>query len=337
MANNFDKHDMSFLAGRRLRRLRSSAWQRDLICENTLTPSDLILPLFIIDGNNERSTIKTMSNVERLSIDLAVKQAKAAANQGIKALALFPSANDSKRDEEASEALNPDNLINRALSEIKAAVPEIGLISDVALDLYTSHGQDGLMNNNIVLNDESVDVMVKSALMQVQAGADIIAPSDMMDGRVGAIRFALDNNGFEHIPILSYGAKFASCFYGPFREAVGSASHLKGDKLTYQLNIANSDEALREIAQDIIEGADMIMIKPGMPYLDIISKAVDKFNIPIFAYQVSGEYSMIEFAAQNGAIDREKAIFEALISFKRAGCTGIFTYFALEMAHLLNQ
>ncbi|MCF6343196.1 MAG: porphobilinogen synthase [Devosiaceae bacterium] len=337
MSTNFNKHNMKFLEGRRLRRLRSSAWQRNMVRQNAIVPSDLILPIFIIDGENERSSIKYMPNIERLSVDLAVKRAKLAYQAGIPAVALFPKADESKRNEQASEAINKDNLICRALSEIKSSVPEIGLITDVALDLYTSHGQDGLMRDNIILNDESVDVMVKSALIQAEAGADIIAPSDMMDGRVGAIRIALDESGFEQIPILSYSAKYASSFYGPFREAVGSSSLLKGNKFTYQLDFANSDEAILEIEQDILEGADMIMIKPGMPYLDIIRQAVDRFNIPIFAYQVSGEYSLIEYGAQNGAIDRDSAIFESLMAFKRAGCTGVFTYFALEMAQKLNK
>ncbi len=333
----FAKYDMSFLSGKRLRRLRQNEWIRDIVRENILTPKDLILPIFLIEGKNQKSKIKTLPNIFRLSIDLAIKQAELAYEKGVRAIALFAAADENKRDATASEALNADNLICRALSEIKSKVPQIGLISDVALDLYTSHGQDGLMENNIILNDESVEIMAQSALLQAKAGADIIAPSDMMDGRVGAIRSTLDDNGYENVAILSYSAKYASNFYGPFREAVGSAKLLKGDKRTYQLDFANSDEAMREIEQDLAEGADMIMIKPGLPYLDVIRRAADRFNIPIFAYQVSGEYSMIEYAAQNGALNKDGAIIESLLAFKRAGAMAIFSYYALEMAIKLND
>ena len=321
----------------RLRRLRRSAWSRALVRETVLTPADLIWPLFIIDGRNERSTIKTLPGVERLSVDLAVAAARDAAVLGIPALALFPNTPDARRSETASEAYNPDNLMCRALSAIKAAVPEIGLIADVALDEYSSDGQDGLVRDGEVLNDATIDVMVKSALVQAKAGADIIAPSDMMDGRVGAIRAALDGSGFDQVQIMSYAAKYASVYYGPFREAVGSGARLKGDKKTYQMDPANIDEALREVALDIEEGADSVMIKPGLPYLDVIRLVKDSFNIPVFAYQVSGEYAMIEFAARNGAFDRTAAIMESLACFKRAGASGILTYFAPEAARLLGK
>lgn len=328
---------MSLLGGRRLRRTRQAAWVRDMVRENVLTPADLILPLFVIEGTNERTAIKTMPGVERLSVDLAVKAAKEAAAEGIPALALFPNTPDALRSENAEEVYNPDNLMCRALSAIKDAVPEIGLIADTALDEYSSDGQDGLVRDGEVLNDETIEVMVKSALVQARAGADIIAPSDMMDGRVGAIRAALDGDGFERTLVMAYAAKYASCYYGPFRDAVGSGSRLKGDKLTYQLDYGNSDEALREVAQDIDEGADMVMVKPGLPYLDIVQRVHDTFNIPVFAYQVSGEYAMITFAGQAGAIDREAAMIESLYAFKRAGCSGVLSYFALEAARFLNS
>jgi len=336
MSDYWPKHDMEFLAGRRLRRTRASAWSRSLVRETVLTPADLILPLFIIDGQNERTQIKTMPGVERLSVDLAVEAARQAAAEGIPALALFPNTQDERRSENAEEAYNPDNLMCRALSAIKEAVPEIGLIADVALDEYSSDGQDGLVRDGQILNDETVHVMIRSALVQAAAGADIIAPSDMMDGRVGAIRAVLDAEGFEDRQIMSYAAKYASAYYGPFREAVGSGTRLKGDKRTYQMDYANSDEALREVAQDLEEGADTVMVKPGMPYLDIVRRVRTEFNVPVFVYQVSGEYAMIEFAAAAGAINREASILESLYAFKRAGASGILTYYALEMARKLN-
>ncbi|HWV19675.1 MAG TPA: porphobilinogen synthase [Devosia sp.] len=337
MTQNWAKHDMSFLEGRRQRRLRRTAWSRDMVRETELLPRDLIWPLFVIEGQNEKTSIKTMPGVERLSVDLMVEAAKAARDAGIPALAIFPNTPDHLRSESGAEAYNPDNLMCRALSAIKSAVPDIGLIADVALDEYSSDGQDGLVRDGEILNDETVAVMVKSALVQAKAGADIIAPSDMMDGRVAAIRSALDAEGFEHVQIMSYAAKYASCFYGPFREAVGSGSRLRGDKRTYQMDYANSDEALREIAQDIEEGADSVMVKPGMPYLDIIRRAKDAFNVPIYAYQVSGEYAMIELAGAAGAINRDAAVLESLWAFKRAGANGILTYFALEMARKLGR
>lgn len=337
MTQNWPKHDMSFLAGRRLRRLRQSDWSRAMVRETELLPRDLIWPLFVIEGQNETTQIKTMPGVERLSIDLMVEAARQAHDAGIPALAIFPNTPDHLRSENGAEAHNPDNLMCRALSAIKQAVPEIGLIADVALDEYSSDGQDGLVRDGEILNDETVAVMVKSALVQARAGADIIAPSDMMDGRVAAIRAALDAEGFEHVQIMSYAAKYASCFYGPFREAVGSGSRLKGDKRTYQMDYANSDEAMREIEQDIAEGADSVMIKPGMPYLDVIRRARDAFNVPIYAYQVSGEYAMIEMAGAAGAINRDAAVLESLWAFKRAGANGILTYYALEMARKLGD
>lgn len=336
MSQNWPKHDMSFLAGRRLRRTRAASWSRAMVRETELLPRDLIWPLFVIEGQNEKTAIKTMPGVERLSIDLMVTAAKAAHDAGIPALAIFPNTPDHLRSEDAAEAHNPDNLMCRALSAIKNAVPEIGLIADVALDEYSSDGQDGLVRDGQILNDETVVAMVKSALVQARAGADIIAPSDMMDGRVAAIRAALDDEGFEHVQIMSYAAKYASCFYGPFREAVGSGSRLRGDKRTYQMDYANSDEALREIEQDIAEGADSIMVKPGLPYLDVVRRAKDAFNVPIYAYQVSGEYAMIELAGAAGAINRDAAVLESLWAFKRAGANGVLTYYALEMARKLG-
>ncbi len=292
--------------------------------------------MFIIEGQNERTAIRSMPGVERLSIDLAVEAAREAAAAGIPALALFPNTPDHLRNENGSEAYNPYNLMCRALSAIKEAVPGIGLIADVALDEYSSDGQDGLVRDGQILNDETVAAMVRSALVQAQAGADIIAPSDMMDGRVGAIRQELDAAGHEQVAIMAYSAKFASAFYGPFREAVGSGARLLGDKKTYQLDYANIEEALREVAQDIDEGADMVMVKPGMPYLDVVRRVRDTFNVPVFVYQVSGEYTMIRMAGDAGAIDGKAAMLESLWAFKRAGAKGILTYFALEAARLLN-
>jgi porphobilinogen synthase len=336
MTERWTKHDMDFLAGRRLRRLRRTPWLRDLVRETTLTPHDFIWPLFVIEGANERTAVKSMPGVERLSVDLCVKAAKEAAAEGVPALALFPNTDPSKRSEGGEEAVNPDNLVCRALRAIKDAVPEIGLVADVALDPYTSHGHDGVMAGEVILNDETVEILVQQSLVQVKAGCDIIAPSDMMDGRVGAIRAGLDAEGFEQTAIMAYAAKYASAFYGPFREAVGSGGRLKGDKRTYQLDYANTDEAIREVEQDLEEGADMVMVKPGMPYLDIVRRVRDQFEVPVFAYQVSGEYTMISLAAESGAIDRQAAMLESLYAFKRAGATGVLTYFALEAARILN-
>jgi porphobilinogen synthase len=338
MSKRWKKHDMAeFLGGKRQRRLRRTGWMRDMVRETALTPADFIWPLFVIDGRNERTAIRTMPGVERLSVDLCVEAARQAAAEGIPALALFPNTPDHLRTEDAEEAYNPDNLMCRALKAIKDAVPEIGLIADVALDEYSANGQDGLVRDGEILNDETVEVMVKSTLVQAAAGADIIAPSDMMDGRVAAIRAALDGAGHEQTAIMSYSAKFASAFYGPFRDAVGSGSRLKGDKRTYQLDFANTDEAMREVEQDLIEGADMVMVKPGMPYLDIVRRVRDEFDVPVFAYQVSGEYTMLKLAGDMNAINGEAAMMESLMAFKRAGASGVLTYFALEAARLLNR
>jgi porphobilinogen synthase len=321
----------------RLRRNRATDWSRRMVCENQLSVNDLIWPLFIVEGTAQRQAITSMPGVERLSVDLIVAAAKEAQDLGIPCLALFPSTPQHLRTEDGREALNPDNLMCRAISAIKAAVPHIGVLTDVALDPYTSHGHDGLLDvHNDVLNDETVDVLVEQALLQARAGADIIAPSDMMDGRIGAIREALETNGFQNVQIMAYAAKYASAFYGPFRDAVGSSGLLKGDKKTYQMDPANSDEALREVEQDIAEGADCIMVKPGMPYLDIVRRVKDKFAMPTFAYQVSGEYAMMMAAAERGWLDKDKAMMESLLAFKRAGCDGILTYFARDAAKVLK-
>jgi porphobilinogen synthase len=321
---------------RRLRRMRKADWSRRLVQENRLTVDDLIWPIFVVDGRQVREPIAAMPGVFRLSIDLAVKEAERAAKLGIPALATFPNVDISLRDQTGSHILDPDNVINRATRAIKDAVPEIGIITDAALDPFTSHGHDGILRDGIIVNDETVEQVTRRGVIQAAAGADIIAPSDMMDGRIGAIRDALDANGFQDVAIMSYATKFASAFYGPYREAVGTAGLLKGDKKTYYIDHANSDEAVREAEQDIAEGADMIMVKPGLPYLDIIRRLKDEFQMPTFAYQVSGEYSMIKAAGANGWIDGEKAMLESLLAFKRAGCDGILTYFAPEVATMLK-
>lgn len=320
---------------RRLRRARKAEWARKLMRENHLTVEDLIWPVFVTDGTGVTEAISTMPGVYRYSVDQAVEQAREAASLGIPALALFPNTPPGLRDDTGSEALNPDNLICRAIRAIKAAVPEIGIITDVALDPYTSHGHDGLLVEGRILNDETVAVLVRQALIQAEAGADVIAPSDMMDGRVGAIREALDAANFADVSIMAYAAKYASAFYGPFRDAVGSSGTLKGDKKTYQMDPANASEALREVELDLAEGADYVMVKPGLPYLDIITRVKDQFGVPTFAYQVSGEYAMIMAAAERGMLDGEKAMLETLLAFKRAGCDGILTYFAPRVARLL--
>ena len=337
MTSRWPRHDMSFLDGRRPRRLRRTAWIRDLVRETVLTPADLIWPLFVIEGTDRRQPVTTMPGVDRLSIDLCVAAARDAEAAGIPAIALFPNTDAAKRSAGGEEALNADNLVCRALRAIKEAVPGIGLVADVALDPYTSHGHDGVMDEDTILNDETVAILVKQAVVQARSGADIIAPSDMMDGRVGAIRAGLDEAGFEQTAIMSYAAKYASAFYGPFREAVGSGARLRGDKRTYQLDYANTDEAIREVEQDIEEGADMVMVKPGLPYLDIVRRVRDTFETPVFAYQVSGEYAMIALAAEAGALDRRAAMLESLMAFKRAGASGILTYFALEAARALGE
>jgi porphobilinogen synthase len=321
----------------RLRRNRRSDWARRMVSESKLSTDDLIWPLFVMDGQNARQPVASMPGVERLSVDQAVREAERAAKLAIPCIALFPFTDPALRDETGSEALNADNLVCRAIRAIKKEVPEIGLLCDVALDPFTSHGHDGLLHEGQILNDETVAVLVKQALVQAQAGCDIIAPSDMMDGRVGAIRKALDDANFTDVSIMAYAAKYASAFYGPFRDAVGSAKTLSGDKRTYQMDPGNTDEALREVALDIEEGADMIMVKPGMPYLDIVARVKETFAMPTFAYQVSGEYAMIMAAAQNGWLDGERAIFEGLIAFKRAGADGVLTYFAPRVAEKLKQ
>ena len=322
--------------GRRLRRMRKADWSRRLVRENRLSVDDLIWPVFIIDGENRREDIPAMPGVQRMSVDILVREAERAAKLGIPAIATFPNVDLSLRDQTGSAILDPDNLINRATRAVKAAVPEIGVITDVALDPFTDHGHDGILRDGVIVNDETVEQIAAGAVLQAAAGADIIAPSDMMDGRIGAIRDALDANGFANVAIMSYATKFASAFYGPYREAIGTQGLLKGDKKTYYIDPANTDEALRETEQDIAEGADMVMVKPGLPYLDIIRRLKDEFQMPTFAYQVSGEYSMIKAAAANGWIDGEKAMLESLLAFKRAGCDGVLTYFAPEVAKLLK-
>ncbi|BBE71609.1 porphobilinogen synthase [Oharaeibacter diazotrophicus] len=323
------------LNGRRMRRLRRSDWSRRLVRENTLTVDDLIWPLFLVDGEKRRHAVASMPGVERLTVDEAVRDAERAARLGIPALALFPYTDPDLRDDAGTEALNADNLVCRAARAIKAAVPNIGVITDVALDPYTSHGHDGLLSGDEILNDETVAQLCRQALVQAEAGADVIAPSDMMDGRVGAIRRTLDGAGFTGVQIMSYAAKYASAFYGPFRDAVGTSKTLVGDKRTYQMDPANTDEAVREAELDLQEGADMIMVKPGMPYLDIVRRLKDTFAVPTFAYQVSGEYAMIKAAAANGWIDGDRAMIESLVAFKRAGADGILTYFAPMVAERL--
>jgi len=320
----------------RPRRNRKSEWARRLVRENVLTSDDLIWPLFLVDGRNKRSGVTSMPGVDRLSVDQAVRDAERAARLNIPCIALFPYTEASLRDERGSEALNPENLVCQAVRAIKKEFPDIGLLCDVALDPFTSHGHDGLIEDGKILNDETVAVLVRQALVQADAGCDIIAPSDMMDGRVGAIRQALDRAGFLDVQIMAYAAKYASAFYGPFRDAIGSAKTLSGDKRTYQMDSANSDEALREVELDIAEGADMVMVKPGMPYLDVLRRVKDTFAMPTFAYQVSGEYAMIAAAANNGWIDGERAMMESLVAFKRAGADGILTYFAAQAAEKLK-
>lgn len=320
----------------RMRRNRRSEWARRMVLENVLTTNDLIWPLFIMDGTNARTAVPSMPGVERLTVDQVVRDAVRAAKLTIPCIALFPYTDPKLRDETGSEALNPDNLVCRAIRAIKKEVPEIGILCDVALDPFTSHGHDGLLRNGVVLNDETVAVLTKQALVQAEAGCDIIAPSDMMDGRVAAIRKTLDAAKFTDVSIMSYAAKYASAFYGPFRDAVGSTKTLTGDKRTYQMDFGNSDEALREVALDIEEGADMIMVKPGLPYLDIVQRVKETFAMPTFAYQVSGEYAMITAAAQNGWLDGERAMIESLTAFKRAGCDGVLTYFAPRVAEKLK-
>ncbi|WP_414471186.1 porphobilinogen synthase [Microvirga sp. M2] len=321
----------------RLRRNRKAEWSRRLVRENVLTTNDLIWPLFVVEGESGRHPVASMPGVERLTIGEVVKEAERAAALDIPALALFPYTDPALRDPTGSESLNSRNLVNRAVREIKRAVPEIGVITDVALDPYTSHGHDGVMDGDRILNDETVALLARQAVLQAEAGSDVIAPSDMMDGRVGAIRAALDAAGFQDVQIMAYAAKYASAFYGPFRDAIGTSATLIGDKRTYQMDPANTHEAMREVALDLEEGADMIMVKPGMPYLDIVQRVKETFAVPTFAYQVSGEYAMIQGAANNGWIDGERAMMESLLAFKRAGADGVLTYFAPRVAEQLKK
>ena len=327
----------------RMRRLRRHDWTRRLVAENTLSAADLIWPLFVVDGENQRQAIASMPGVERLSIDLAVKAAEEAASLGIPLIALFPNTDPKLKSDDGREAVNPNNLICRAVRAIKQKVPGIGVLCDVALDPYTTHGHDGLVRDGDVHNDSTIEVLVQQALIQAEAGCDVIAPSDMMDGRIGAIRAALEAKGHHNVLIMAYAAKYASAFYGPFRDAVGSQKvtatpGLKsGDKRSYQMDPANGDEALREVALDLSEGADMVMVKPGMPYLDLVHRVKERFGVPTFAYQVSGEYAMLSAAFEKGWLDRDRAILESLTAFKRAGASGVLTYFALEAARLLKR
>jgi len=320
----------------RPRRNRKAEWSRRLVRECRLGTDDLIWPMFLIDGTARREPVASMPGVERFTVDEAVREAGRAAALRIPAIALFPNIDPSLRDPRGSEALRSQNLICRAVRAIKEAVPEIGVMTDVALDPYTNHGHDGLLRDGVILHDETVAVLAQQALIQAEAGADIIAPSDMMDGRVGAIRAALDKGGFTDVQIMAYAAKYASAFYGPFRDAIGTNATLVGDKRTYQMDPGNGDEALREVALDLEEGADMVMVKPGLPYLDIVTRVKETFGVPTFAYQVSGEYAMIEAAARNGWLDGERAMMESLIAFKRAGADGVLTYFAPRAAERLK-
>lgn len=322
----------------RLRRTRSTGWSRALHRETMLTPADLIWPLFVTDGNDVEQPIASLPGVSRWSVDGIAGRAREAVGLGIPCLALFPHTQPERRSEDGAEALNPDNLMCRAIRAIRDACGDsIGVLTDVALDPYTSHGQDGLIDaSGYVLNDDTVEALVGQALNQANAGADIIAPSDMMDGRIGAIRQALEGEGHRNVQIMSYAAKYASAFYGPFRDAVGSRGLLKGDKQTYQMDPGNSEEALREVALDLAEGADSVMVKPGLPYLDIVARVKQRFEVPVFAYQVSGEYAMIEAAAAAGAGERDGLVLETLLAFKRAGCAGVLTYHAAHAARLLN-
>ena len=321
----------------RLRRNRRDGWTRRLVAETQLTVHDLIWPIFLIEGEGRTTTVESMPGVHRVTLDRLADHVRPAAELGIPAVALFPSTPVEMKDAEGSEATNPDNLMCRAARLLKREFPDLGLVGDVALDCYTSHGHDGVIRNGYVHNDDSVAVLRTQALHQAQAGIDVIAPSDMMDGRIGAIRSALDEAGLIDTRIMSYAVKYASAFYGPFRDAVGTGAILAGDKKTYQMDPANSDEALREVAMDLAEGADMVMVKPGMPYLDVVRRVHERFGVPTFAYQVSGEYAMIVGAAARGWIDRERAMLESLVGFKRAGAAGVLTYFAVDAARVLSQ
>jgi porphobilinogen synthase len=322
----------------RMRRMRRDPFSRALMRENTVTASDLIYPVFILDGQNQRQQVASMPGVERLSVDLLMQVAEECVALGIPALALFPVVDPSLKTYDGVEAANPEGLVPRAVRELKRRFPQLGLMTDVALDPYTTHGQDGIPDENgYIVNEQTIAMLTRQALAQAEAGVDIVAPSDMMDGRIGAIRMALEEKNFIHTRIMAYSAKYASGYYGPFREALGSASNLgKADKNTYQMDPANSDEALREVALDIAEGADMVMVKPGMPYLDVVRRVKDEFKVPTFAYQVSGEYAMLQAAFQNGWLDPDKVIMETMMAFKRAGADGVLTYFALDVARRLK-
>lgn len=321
----------------RMRRNRQDAWSRAMVSENALASTDLMWPVFISEGGNTIEPISSMPGVNRLGIDALVDAVAEVAELGIPAIALFPYTDDSLKTPEAEEAYNPENLVCRAVQAVKKAHPGVGIMCDVALDPYNSDGHDGLVRDGRVLNDETVEILTRQAVVQARAGCDIIAPSDMMDGRIGAIRDALDAEGFQDVLIMSYAAKYASAFYGPFRDAVGSSGALKGDKKTYQMDPANSDEALREVGLDIDEGADMVMVKPGLAYLDIIRRVKDAYSVPTFAYNVSGEYAMLKAAADHGWLDYDTVMMETLMAFKRAGCNGILTYFALEAARRFKK
>ena len=322
----------------RPRRLRRDAFSRALVREHSLASSDLIYPVFVLDGEQRREAVASMPGVERLSVDLLFAQAESCLSLGVPVMALFPVIDPALKTPDGSEATRPDGLVPRAVRALKERFPELGLLTDVALDPFTSHGQDGLLDERgYIINDETVQVLARQAVVQAQAGVDIVAPPDMMDGRIGAIRSALESAGHIHTRIMAYSAKYASAFYGPFRDAVGSAKNLgKSDKKTYQMDPGNSDEALREVALDIAEGADMVMVKPGMPYLDIVRRVKDEFRMPTFAYQVSGEYAMLKAAAANGWLDHDAVMMESLLAFKRAGADGVLTYFALDAARLLR-
>jgi porphobilinogen synthase len=322
----------------RMRRMRRDPFSRALMRENTVTASDLIYPVFILDGENQRQQVASMPGVERVSVDLLLKVAEEAVALGIPVLALFPVIDASLKTYDGVEATNPEGLIPRAVRELKRHFPQLGLMTDVALDPYTTHGQDGLPDENgYIVNEKTIAMLIRQALAQAEAGVDIVAPSDMMDGRIGAIRVSLEEQNLIHTRIMAYSAKYASAYYGPFRDAIGSAANLgKADKNTYQMDPANTDEALREVALDIAEGADMVMVKPGMPYLDVVRRVKDEFKVPTFAYQVSGEYAMLQAAFQNGWLDKDKIIMETMMSFKRAGADGVLTYFALDVARRLK-
>ena len=321
----------------RMRRLRSAAWSRNLVAENALGVSDLIWPVFLIEGEARRQDVASMPGVQRLSVDALVEAVGEASALGVQAVALFPCVENALKTPDGREAINPDNLMCRAIRALKAAHPDVGLFCDVALDPYNSDGHDGIVRDGVIVNDETVDMLIRQSVVQAEAGADVIAPSDMMDGRIGAIRDGLEAAGHTHVQIMSYGPKYASAFYGPFRDALGSGGALKGDKKTYQMDPANTDEALREVAMDLEEGADSVMVKPGLPYLDILRRVHETFSVPTLVYQVSGEYAMIKAAAANGWLDNDKAPLESLLAFKRAGACGIFTYAAVEVARLLRN